>query len=134
MARKAPPKKRILVVDDDPAVMEVFGAILIEDGYEVIEAGYALPALFRAADSQPDLILVDLNMPMMNGIELIDQFKAHLDTKDIPVVVITGSDSEKVRKEAFEAGCAAYLTKPLEAGLLLAQIKKLLPNRKRAKS
>lgn len=128
MASKTPQKKRILIVDDDSAVMEVFGAILLEGGYEVIEANYALPALFRAADSRPDLILVDLNMPMMNGVELIDELKAHRDTKDIPVVVITGSDSPEAREEAFKAGCSAYLTKPIKSAELLGQIGKLLPD------
>jgi CheY-like chemotaxis protein len=82
-------KKRILIVDDDAALVKTFRAMLTRRGYEVIEASHALPALFRAVDGAPDLIIADINMPNMNGIELIQQFKAHQDTQDIPVVVVT---------------------------------------------
>ncbi len=119
-------KKRILIVDDDPTMMETLGRLLTRTGYEVIQASYALPALFRAAHSPPDLILADLNMPIMNGLDLIEQFKGHLDTRDIPIVVVTGSLAEDTRRQAFAAGCVGYVTKPLMAGEFLAQIEAIL--------
>jgi CheY-like chemotaxis protein len=132
--KKPPGKKKILIVEDDPAVMKLFNLLLTGGGYEVIEAENALPALFRAARNMPDLILADLNMPVMNGLELIDQLKGHVDTRDIPVVVVTGSTSEESRTEAFEAGCAGYLTKPIDTTLFLAEIKKSLQNSQRQRA
>jgi two-component system, cell cycle response regulator DivK len=130
---KTPAKKRILIVDDDPVVMKMFSTLLVRGGYEVIQASYALPALFRAGSSPPDLILADLKMPMMNGMEMIELFKGHVDTRDIPIVVVTGSDSEESRKAAFKAGCAGYLTKPIKAAEFLAQIEKFLQGHKSKK-
>jgi CheY-like chemotaxis protein len=78
----------------------------------------------------PDLILADLQMPKMNGWEMIAQFKAHEDTRDIPVVVVTGSASEESRAAAFKAGCAGFLTKPIEPAEFLAQIQKFLQGAK----
>jgi len=129
--KKSPGKKKILIVEDDPAVMKLFNLLLTGGGYEVIEADNALPALFGAARNAPDLILADLNMPIMNGLELIDQLKGHVDTRDIPIVVVTGSVSEESRDEAFKAGCAGYLTKPIDATVFLAEIKKSLQNGQR---
>jgi DNA-binding response OmpR family regulator len=77
--------------------------------------------------------MVDINMPNMNGIELIQQLKGHDDAQDIPVVVVTGSDSEETRKAAFDAGCAGYMTKPIEGRVFLAQVEKILQGKKRKK-
>ncbi len=123
---KTKTKKRILVIDDDPAVTATFKALLTHGGYEVFEADYALPALFRAARWQLDLIVADLDMPVMNGLELIDQYKQYKDTRDIPVLVVTGSISDESRTAAFKAGCAGYLTKPVSAKELLGEIARLL--------
>jgi CheY-like chemotaxis protein len=127
-------KKRILIVDDDLTMMETLSRLLTHNGYEVTQASYALPALFRAVRTPPDLILADLDMPIMNGLELIDQFKGHLDTRDIPIVVVTGSLGEDTRRQAFAAGCAGYVTKPLVAGEFLAQLEKILRGRSPQKS
>jgi CheY-like chemotaxis protein len=123
-------KKRILIVEDDPAVMKTFSALLTHSGYEVVTADYALPALFRATKTPPDLILADLHMPMMNGLEMIGQFKAHADTRDIPIVVITGNASEESRAAAFKAGCAGFLAKPIEAEEFLAQVAGFLAHKR----
>lgn len=119
-------KQRILIVEDDPAMMKLLSALLGRSGYQVIEASYALPALFRVTRKPPDLILADLQMPIMSGLELIDQFKGHLETRDIPVVVVTGSDSEESREAAFKAGCAGYITKPIDVLRFPAQIAEFL--------
>jgi CheY-like chemotaxis protein len=123
-------KKRILIVEDDPEVMKTYSSLLTSSGYEVMTASSAMPALFRVIQTPPDLILADLQMPMMNGLEMIGQFKAHEDTRGIPVVVVTGSASEESREAAFKAGCAGYLTKPIEPVEFLAQIQKFLSGAK----
>jgi CheY-like chemotaxis protein len=115
-------KERILIVEDNAEVMKTFSSLLTSSGYEVSTATYALPALFRVTSNPPDLILADLQMPMMTGMEMIGQLKAHLDTRDIPIVVVTGNGSEESRAAALEAGCVGFLTKPVEPEEFLAQI------------
>jgi two-component system cell cycle response regulator DivK len=119
-------KQSILIVEDDPQVMEVFSLTLENSGYEVRKADSALPALLIAGGKLPDLILADLNMPHMNGLELIGQFKSYADTRDIPIIVVTGSDEPADREAALKAGCAGYITKPVTASKFLAQISECL--------
>ncbi len=106
-------RAKILVIDDDPDVMKAFTKMLERHGYEVMQANYALPALFRAARQPPDLILVDLDMPIMNGLELLHQFKHHHETRNIPVMVVTGSSDPADHEAAVKAGCAGFITKPV---------------------
>jgi len=122
---KTTSKKRILIVEDDPGVMKVVNALLTRSGYETTMASAALPALFRAMKNLPDLILADLKMPAMGGLEMISQFKGHSDTRSIPVVVVTGYTSEESRAAAFHAGCDGFVTKPIDPVDLLAQVKRL---------
>ena len=125
--KRKPTKQTILIVEDDPQVMEVFSLLLEDSGYEVRRADSALPALLMAGGKLPDLILADLNMPHMNGLELIGQFKSYADTRDIPIIVVTGSDDPANRQAALKAGCAGYITKPVTAAKFLAQIAECLP-------
>ena len=125
MAKKEK-KQRILIVEDDPDMMQVYSTLLEKNGYEVITANYALPALFSVVRKPPDLILADLDMPQMNGLEMIDQFKGHDDTRHIPIVVVTGSDDPEHRATAFKAGCAGYITKPVDPRSFLEQVGQFL--------
>jgi two-component system cell cycle response regulator len=120
------PKKKILVVDDDANITAMLNAILTRANYEVIKASYSLPALFRAAKNIPDLILVDVNMPIMNGLELIEQFKGYEETRNIPIVAITGMDTPEVRESARKLGCAGFIAKPFDADLFAGQIAKYM--------
>src|SRR5581483_10727674 len=125
--KQKPTKQTILIVEDDPQVMEVFSLMLEDGGYEVRRAESALPALLMAGGKLPDLILADLNMPHMNGLELIGQFKSYSDTRNIPIIVVTGSDEPANREAALKAGCVGYITKPVTASQFLAQIAECLP-------
>jgi CheY-like chemotaxis protein len=108
-------KKKVLIVDDDPHVMEVLSNLLQQANYEVIEATYSLPALFSAARSVPDLMLVDIRMPIMNGLELIEQFKSFEETRNVPIVAITGLDTQEMRNAASKLGCVGFIPKPFDA-------------------
>jgi CheY-like chemotaxis protein len=122
----APAKPVVLIVEDDASLVKVYSKVLELNGYEVITASYALPAMFRVVRRQPDVILADLNMPKMSGLELLAQLKAHEDTKDIPVVMITGSVYPEDRDAAFKAGCSAYIKKPVDTKEFLQQIAALV--------
>ncbi|SRR6266567_3459520 len=118
--------KRILVVEDDPDVMKLLTHLLKEAGCEVHQANYGLPALFAVARINPDLILADITMPIMNGMDLLRQIKGHRETEHIPVVFLTGSDTPEAREAAFKAGCGGYITKPFDAHTLPKQLEHCL--------
>ena len=116
------PKKKILLVDDDPTILKLLTCVLEGFGYEVHTAHNSLPALFAVARTDPDLVLADLDMPIMDGIGLVRQLKGHRETAEIPVVVISGHDTPENRSAALEAGCVAYLPKPIDARALPSQL------------
>lgn len=122
----APAKPVVLIVEDDANLVKVYRKVLELNGYEVITASYALPAMFRVVRRPPDVILADLNLPKMSGLELLAQLKAHDDTKDIPVVMITGSVYPEDRDAAFKAGCSGYIKKPVDTKEFLQQIAALV--------
>lgn len=115
-------KKKVLIVDDDANVVQLLSTMLERANYKVFEASYSLPALFRAARNVPDLILVDINMPIMNGLELIEQFKGYEETRNVPIVAITGMDTPEVRKTAHDLGCVGFLPKPFDSKAFPSQI------------
>jgi CheY-like chemotaxis protein len=108
-------KKRILIVEDDPGVLELFSVVLRTGGYEVLEAEHSFGAICAMVRAGADLVLTDINMPVVDGLGLVRELKAHADTRHVPVVAITGDHSPEKRAAALEAGCAGYLTKPLNA-------------------
>ncbi len=119
-------RKRILIVDNDPQVLKVFSALLQEAGYEIKTAENALEAIAAVVRAAPDLILADVRMPIVGGMELAHELKSHIDSRPIPVVAFTGYDTPKTREAALKAGYDGYLPKPTEPGRFLEQVAKLL--------
>jgi two-component system, OmpR family, response regulator len=104
--------KRILIVDDEPQVLEVFSALLEEAGYKVDRAENALAAMAAIVRATPDLILADIRMPVVGGMDLVRELKSHIDSSIIPVVAFTGYDTPQMREEARKAGYDDFLAKP----------------------
>ncbi|HWX18990.1 MAG TPA: response regulator [Candidatus Binatia bacterium] len=119
-------RKRILIVDDDPDVLEVHAALLEAAGYEVARAEHSLAALFEIIRKAPDLILADLRMPIMDGLALVRELKARPETRHIQVVALTGYDTPESRAASQEAGCAGYLTKPIDARHFAEEVARFL--------
>jgi len=113
-------------VDDDPQVLEVFSALLQEVGYEVESAENALAAMAAVVRAAPDLILADIRMPIVGGMDLVRELKSHIDSRRIPVVAFTGCDSPGMRELALKAGYDDYLPKPTDPGPFLDRIERLL--------
>ena len=121
-----PDRPRVLLVDDYPDAREMYTDYLEFSGYEVIVAGNGLEALQRAVDASPDIILMDLSLPVMDGWEATRRLKADQRTASIPVVALTGHALAGISEGAKKAGCDAFVTKPCLPEDLVREIKKIL--------
>jgi two-component system response regulator MprA len=120
----APPRARVLVVDDEPAVRESLTSSLVFEGYEVITASDGLEALDRAKNHRPDLIVLDVLMPRLDGLTACRRLRAAGDMT--PVLMLTARDMVGDRVTGLDAGADDYLVKPFELDELLARIRALL--------
>jgi two-component system, sensor histidine kinase and response regulator len=114
---------RILVVDDQPANIQIVGAVLGNLGHEIIPAGDGATALKRVALRLPDLILLDLLMPGMGGCEVCRQLKANPDWKDIPVIFLSAADDKDLIVRALDSGGVDYITKPFNQAELISRVR-----------
>ncbi len=125
MLRKSK-KKVILVIDDDPAQIKILDKKLPENGYDVLAATQAADGLQKAMKSCPDLIILDVMMPIINGYNLCQLLKNDLKHKNIPIIMLTSRDSDQDKQIGQDVGADAYLVKPLDLSLLLEKIRSLL--------
>jgi two-component system alkaline phosphatase synthesis response regulator PhoP len=118
-------EKKILIVDHDPVALEMLEKILVLEGYWVAKATNGLEALFIANKYKPDLIILDIVMPIVDGIEIIEQLGKNPKTKNIPALFLTSFISEK---EEFKNHTEnrSFLAKPIEKEKLLKEIEKSL--------
>ncbi len=116
----------ILIVEDNEKNMKLVRDILQVKGYETMEAGTAEDGLLMAAARKPDLVLMDIQLPGMNGIEALGELRANPATADIPVIAVTASVMQQDRKHITEAGFDGYLGKPIDLKEFLDAVKKML--------
>src|SRR2546422_4539797 len=114
---------RILVVDDDPQIRRVLRTTLIAQSYEVVDARNGEEALERMRDERMDLVVLDMNMPGMGGIETCRLIRS---SSDVAVIMLTVRDAESDKVEALDAGADDYITKPFSSPELLARIRAAL--------
>jgi CheY-like chemotaxis protein len=114
--------KKILVVDDNPDSRELVVKILRRIGYQIIEAVDGEDALEKAIAERPDLILMDRSLPKMDGEEVTRRLKGRREFSDIPIVALTAHAMRGDRERALEAGCAGYLSKPIDVRELPRQV------------
>ncbi len=115
-------KPLILVVDDSGLIIMSIKMILEPAGYEMLEASNGLDALKLAEAHMPKMILLDMMMPGMDGIETLARLKSNPKTAPLPVIMVTGSQTGKDVEKAFGYGAAGYIVKPVDAARLLAKI------------
>lgn len=118
---------RILVVEDHEDNRQILRDLLGSTGFEIIEAGNGEEALALAAAERPDLILMDIQMPIMDGYEATRRIKADPGLRAIPIVVVTSYALSGDEEKARLAGCDGYVTKPYSPRALLAKIREYLP-------
>ncbi len=112
----------ILVVDDTPDNIRLLSTILADQGYEVRKALNGKMALMAVNNSLPDLILLDINMPDLNGYQVCEQLKQNPETQDIPVIFISALDEVTDKIKAFKLGAVDYVTKPFEQGEVISRV------------
>jgi putative two-component system response regulator len=117
---------QILVVDDDPMIVDVLTRFLSREGYGVITAQNGIEALDKVKNHQPDLILLDVTMPEMDGFTACRLLKEDERTALIPITMLTGLDDREHRTRGIEAGADDFLTKPFEHSILRARIRSQL--------
>jgi two-component system cell cycle response regulator DivK len=127
-------RPRVLLVDDYPDAREMYTEYLEFSGFDVVEAGNGMEALQRAIDTSPDIILMDLSLPLMDGWEATRRLKADERTASIPVVALTGHALAGISEGAKKAGCDAFVTKPCLPEDLVREIRKILDNSPSASS
>ncbi len=118
--------KKILVVDDDRIQIRLLEGVLGDSGYKVTTACEAAEGLQLAMDSGPDLIILDVMMPIINGYNFCRLLKSEEQQKHIPIIFLTSRDEEDDIQIGREMGAEAYLTKPVNVGELLEKIKDLI--------
>jgi CheY-like chemotaxis protein len=115
-------KLRVLLVEDAPFLRYAFGRLLRMHGFDVREANDGREALECVAEFQPQLVLTDLMMPIMNGVELIRRLQGSPDTADVPIVAITADATEQAEQQARQAGAIDVITKPIDLPALLGRL------------
>lgn len=120
-------RKVILVIEDQEDNRRIMRDLLTSKGYEVIEALNGLDGVKTAEASRPDLILMDIQLPGMDGYEATRRIKANPEIRKIPIIVVTSYALSGDDVKAFEAGCDAYVAKPFSPRELLAKIREYLP-------
>lgn len=118
--------KKILLVDDEPYIVLLLETRLKSEGYEVTSAGDGLAALERAKKEMPDLMILDLMLPKMDGYKVCGLLKKDARYARIPILMFTARAQEEDRRLGGEMGADAYLTKPFEPQTLMAKVHELL--------
>lgn len=122
-------KPTVLVIDDNNDIRQ-YEHTLLQDSYIVLEAADGKEGLEVAKREVPDLVICDVMMPVMNGLQFTEQLKTHTATSHIPVIMLTAKNLEEHRAEGYEHGADSYITKPFHSKVLLARIENLLKQRK----
>ena len=121
--------KRILVIEDQEDNRQIVRDLVTASGYELIEATTGEDGLEAAARERPDLILMDIQLPGIDGYEVTRRIKADPKLSKIPIIAVTSYALSGDDKKAFAAGCDGYVTKPYSPRLLLAKIREYLPRK-----
>jgi DNA-binding response OmpR family regulator len=118
--------KKILLVDDSNTVLLMEKMILSHGRYDLLTARNGVEGVARARADRPDLILLDVMMPEMNGLDALLAIRADADTRAIPVIMVTTRSEAESMETGFARGCNDYVTKPVNSTELLAKVRNLL--------
>ena len=117
----------ILTVDDSPSVRQMIKLVLSPAGHNVVEAGDGSEGLAKAKAQPFDLVITDLNMPVMNGMQMIRGLRGLPSFMGVPIVFLTTESDDAVKQEAKAAGATGWITKPFDAAKLASAIRRVCP-------
>lgn len=120
--------KRILVIEDQEDNRQIVRDLVTASGYELLEAATGEDGVAMASRERPDLILMDIQLPGIDGYEVSRRIKADAQLNHIPIIAVTSYALSGDDQKAFAAGCDGYVTKPYSPRLLLAKIREFLPD------
>jgi len=126
--------EKILLVEDNPVNRRLAEFLLRSQGYEVCEAATAQDAFESIQANRPDLIVMDIELPGLDGIEATKKLKEHPASADIPVIAVTSYAMKGDREKALAAGCTGYLTKPIDKSTFMQEVARQLHSRKITKA
>ena len=118
--------KRILVVDDEMYIVNILDFTLAGEGWEVISANNGEDALRTLLKVEPDLVILDVMMPRIDGVEVCRAIKAREESANTPVILLSAKNSDRDREKGMEAGADLYLTKPFSPSRLVEEIRNLM--------
>ncbi len=118
--------KTILIVDDSATIRKLLAYILKRKNYVIAEAEDGIDAMEKLGHVQVDLVIVDLNMPNMDGIEFVRNLRDNYYYMDTPIIMLTTTKDDKLKKEAFDAGVNMFLNKPVQPNFLLYKVESLI--------
>jgi DNA-binding response OmpR family regulator len=119
-------EKKILIADDEPDFVELISMRLEVNGFEVVAAKDGQEAIDKTKKEKPDLLILDLMMPKLDGFEVCRMLKFDDNFKNLPIIVLSALDQQQDREKAIEAGADEYFIKPFDLSLLLTKIKDLI--------
>lgn len=119
-------KKKILIVEDNELNMKLFNDLLVAQGYDTLRLDNGIGALEIAKRDQPDLILMDIQLPEVSGLEVTKWIKEEEKLADIPIVAVTAFAMKGDEERILDGGCEAYISKPISVPLFIETIRKLL--------
>jgi DNA-binding response OmpR family regulator len=119
-------KNKVLVVDDEAYILNILDFSLDSEGFTVLTAANGEDALRKATDEHPDLVILDVMMPKIDGFEVCRALKAKKETQTIPVILLTAKDRDADRQKGGEVGADLYMTKPFSPARLIAAVQELL--------
>ena len=123
--KKTKPGK-ILVIDDEAEITEIIETFLKDAGYQVLVENSSVMGIERAKSFRPDLILLDIMMPFMDGYEVCDELKKNKETENIPVIFLTGKDARSDEGKSFKVGGDMFIKKPFDCARLLEIVRIVL--------
>ena len=122
--------KRILIVEDDPSVLRATSYILEKEGYEVLTAQNGLEGLRKAKQDNPDLLILDVMLPGIDGFEICHSLRAESQTAQLPILMFSAKGQQADKDTGLRVGADEYLTKPVERSVLISKVEALLATKK----
>ncbi|MBL4613900.1 MAG: response regulator [Magnetovibrio sp.] len=117
---------KVLIIDDDPDIRELVSVFLEGAGHSVSQAEDGQDGINKASTTRPDLIILDVNMPVMDGIEVMKFLRTTPKTTDIPVIALSAVDVSQIRDDMHQLGCGAYVVKPIDFDILMGTVRNLI--------